>query len=795
MLTSGSRFGAYRIEDALGSGAMGEVYRAVDSRLDRVVALKLIRQELAGSSEYINRLIEEARAAAKIDSPYVVRIWECSKCDDIHFIAMEYVAGSDLTSSAGSLDLQSKLSITLQIAEGIQAAHAVGLTHSDLKPDNINLTPDNQVKILDFGLAKPIRHESLDEQGNIEGTIHYLAPEQLTGEPVSFSSDQFAFGVILYELTTGVRPFEGHYPASIIYSILHEEPIPPKDVNPDLPEWLNSFILKLLVKQPDQRFADVAAIVTHLQAGLGGEPLTIDGKVAVRRQTVTVIDLKNLSDDSSWDYFCEGFTDDVISELSRRTDLIVSEQPSQSLPRDIRDIFERCHSDFVIRGSLVRWQERIRLNLFVYGEEGERLISTEKYEDHAEQLFDLLSRAARETSLTLATVTGQSAIEVDGGLKTDISAYDYYLKGKSYYQTNRPEDLQFAANMFKKALEIDPDFALAHSGLADVFAFQYMAYYNRTLACIENAKKEALRALEIESRLAEGHRSLGRYYMFMGDTDRSEECFRKAVELNPKYAIGYRSLAWLKYQQGDYSSVLTWSNKSLQLAPTDVETLLLIGLCNTYNRKYTAAMATLQRAIEISPDYGRAYYNLGLVYMKLGVLDLALENYEKAAKYQGDPNCYIDAGFIHLILKEFDKARAAFQESILANFFPFVAYYYLGFLERTCSNQEQAQIYFENALALLEGVDFSDPENVQMQGFYALAQVGAGQTDAARKTLDLLLAHDDLIGDVWLNVARCFALLGETDAAVQYLQRAFIRKPGPTEKEVALDPHFAALRD
>ena len=774
---------------------MGEVYQAVDIRLDRVVALKLIQQKLASSTEYRRRLTDEARAAAKIDSPYVVRVWECSECNNIPFIAMEYVAGSDLNTSARSLNLKDKLAVALQIAEGIQAAHAVGLTHRDLKPDNIRLTPDNRVKILDFGLAKPVRCDTLDERGNIEGTIHYLAPEQLTGETISFSSDQFAFGIILYELTTGVRPFEGHYPASIIYSILHEEPVPPSNVDPDFPDWLNSFILKLLVKEPDHRFADMAAVVRHLHAGLEGEPLTVDGKVAARRQTVTVIDLKNLSDDSSWDYFCEGFTGDIISELARRTDLIILEQPSQTLPRDIRDVFERCRSDFVIKGSLVRWQERIRLNLFVYGEDGERLISSEKYEDNAERLFDLLSTAARETSVTLADVTGQPAIDVDGGLKVDISAYDYYLKGKSYYLANKPKDLQFAVNMFEKALEIDPNFALAHSGLADVFAFQYNAYYDRTPARIENAKREALQALEIDPHLPEGHRSLGRCYMFVGETGRAEECFRKAVEINPKYAIAYRSLAWLKYQQGDYSSVLDWARKSLQLAPTAVEALLLIGLCHTYERKYAAAMAALQRATEISPDYGRAYYNLGLVYMKLGVLDLALENFELACEDQGDPNCYIDAGYIHLVRKAYEQARAAFLKSIEANCFPFIAYYYLGFLERARDNDTQAQLFFKKALASFQGVDFSEPENVQMQGFYVLAQAGAGEADAARKTLEDLVSRDDLIGDVWLNIARCFALLGEKDAAVQYLKRALAFRPGPTEKEVALDPHFTSIPD
>ncbi|RKX27426.1 MAG: hypothetical protein DRP45_01100 [Candidatus Zixiibacteriota bacterium] len=793
ILAEGAIFGTYRIEKSIGSGAMGEVYRAVDSRLDRVVALKLIRKELADSTDYRRRLADEAKSAAKIDSPHVVRVWEYSICDGIPYIAMEFVGGRDLTEAATEFDLPEKLGIALQTAEGIHAAHSVDLVHRDLKPDNIHLTDDHEVKILDFGLAKPIRKESIDEQGNIAGTLHYLAPEQLAGEPVTTSSDQFSFGVLLYELLSAQRPFEGDYPAAVIYSILHEDPVPLGELNENVPDWLDSLVLKLLAKQPNDRFPDMTGVIEQLQTSLGGEKPSPVSVATTRRKSVTVIDLRNLSQDSSWDYFCEGFTDDVVSELSRRTDLVVSAQPSVNLPRDIREVFQRFRSDFIVSGSLMRWKDKIKLNLFVHCENGQRLVSSQKYEEPEDRLFELLSQAAQDTSTALADATGQAPVEVDDFLKPDITAYDFYLKGKSYYHCAKPEDLEFATQMYEKSLEIDPDFALAHSGLADIFACQYNFYYDRTEERIEAAKSQALRAIKIAPDLPEGQRSLGRYYQFMGDMAKCEECYLKAIELNPKYALAYRSLAWQKYQEADYSSSLEWATKSLRMAPTDTETLLLIGLLHTYRHRYTAAMATLQRAIEISPDYGRAYYNLGLVYMKLGVLDIALENFDYAAKYQGDPNCYIDAGFVHLIRGEYEISIVAFNKSIQAEFFPFVAYVYLGLLEQLRGDLEQSQKYYRKALTDMKDVDFSNPENVQVQGYWALAQAGTRETETARATLEEITSRDNLIGDVWYNVARAYALMGDEDALRESLKHALAGTPGPTEKEILIDPHFSNL--
>jgi eukaryotic-like serine/threonine-protein kinase len=790
MLNPGQQLGSYRIEVLLGSGAVGEVYCARDIQTDRVVALKVVKSHLAGSPDYQDRLKTEAAAMARVDSPYVARAWDYSIADGACYLAMEYVEGREIVAATQGMALFEKLRIACQVAEGIQAAHAVQLIHRDIKPENIRVTPEGTAKILDFGLAKDVRQDEVDESGDIVGTLWYASPEQLMGEPVTLATDMFSFGVLLYELVTGRRPFEGDYSARVYYSILHEEPIAAKEILPDLPEWLDQLLRKLLAKQPRDRFAQMSEVVDQLKAFLGGEHITLLRGVQARRMHVTVLMLKNLSQDKSWDYFCDGFTDDLMSELSRRSDLGVSVQSSHGLPDDMGVLCRRLRSDFVVGGSLMRWQDKIRLKLDVYGNRREQIVSSRKYEKKAEDLFDLLNLATRETADILASECGKETVPVGDHTGVDISAYEYYLKGKSYYRTNKPDHLTFAIQMYERALQLDPNLALAHSGIADVLIFQYMAYYDRSREVMERAREQAQKALMVEPSLPEGYRSLGRYYMFIGDLQNAEAALIKAVDLNPRFAIGYRTLAWLKYQQGDYKESMEWANRALLLVPVDTETLLLIGQLHTYERRYTAAMATLQRAVEIEPDYGRGYYNLGLAYQKLGVPAKALEQFKLACKYEGDPNCYVDAGWVCVLVGDYDQARRLFRISVDKGWFPFIARYCLGFLEKTCGDSQLALKYFLEVIEELKSTDFKDQENVQIQGYYAMALAGAGRFDDARAQLGEILKVDHLIGDVLLNVARSYAMMGDTTEAAGWLQTASVSSPGPTESEIVLDPHF-----
>jgi eukaryotic-like serine/threonine-protein kinase len=795
MLTPGGTFGPYAIDKVLGEGAMGIVYLATDLRTDTAVALKVIRAELAQSEQYRQRLADEGAQTARIDSPHVVKVLEQGEQDGTPYVALEFVPGRELRDLLSELTLQQKLDVTRQVAAGLAAAHAINLVHQDLKPENIRLTPDGTAKILDFGLAKTVTTDGVDAQGNIEGTLYYLSPEQVSGDPITVSSDLFSFGTVLYEMFTGSRPFEGSYSAAIIYSILHEDPVPPRELDEQLPESINQIIMRLLAKRPAGRFADINEMLDVLEQSLKTGSVKPKDQYVKAKQTATVVDLKNLSGDPSWEYFCQGFTEDVVRELSRRTDLIVSAEPATSIPRNVREIFEKCHSDYVVMGSLMKWQENIKLQLSVYGESGDKLIFGESFQGGADALFDILAKAAEAASNSLAAVAGFSIVDVEEYLQTDASAYDLYLKGKNYYQTNTPEYLDLAAVMYKRALDIDPKMALAHAGLADVYTYQYMAYYDRTPAKIESALKEAETAIKLAPKLPEAHRSLGRYYMFSGRPAEAELAFSMAIEFNPKYAVAYRTMAWLKEQQGDREGALDWARRALELAPTDLETLLLLSMLNMDQRKFTVAMATLQRAIELGPDYGRAYYLLGIVYKKLGVADLALENMLLAIKYKGDPNCFVEAGYMYLANRQYDRARTRFEESVEAGYLAFVAEYYLGYLEAQLGNREKAQGHLQRSIRLGQGSESSGPENLHISAYRGLALGVLGEREEARKVLDHIRDHPDVNGEVLYEVARGYALLEDPAQTKSCLERALEGHAGPTEKELRFDPHFATIQD
>ncbi len=793
MLSNGSKFGHYQISEMIGRGAMGVVYRALDTANNREIALKVINEKHSHLPEYAARLNDEARRASRVNSPHVVKIWEHGQIDGVQFMAMEYVSGTFFAEFTSKCSFRAKVDLVIQIAEGLKSAHSLGLIHRDLKPDNIKVNSEGVVKILDFGLAKEVHADSVDEFGNIEGTLYYIAPEQLTGGSIAQNSDLFSLGVVMYEIFTGHRPFEGEYPAAILYSILHESPILPSEINKDLPAWVDGVIIKLLSKQPSERFQYVDELVAALKKCLLGEGGCQDAHELLPPQTVTVVDLKNLTGDADWEHLCIGLTEELIKELSRRTDLIISAEPSTTYSRNIGELFEKCRSDFVIAGTLLSWRDKMRLHLKVYSENGKKSLMSKDYEADTQSIFTILSNIAGEIASILAEITGSGSQKITDYFQTDITAYDYYLKGRNYYQTNKPDDLLIAEKMFKKALEVDDSLAYAHAGLSDLYAFQYMAYYDHRAAKIENARTEALRAIEISPQLPEAHRSLGRFYMFIGDYDNAEKSFLKAVQINPKYAVGYRTLAWLKEIAGDYEKAIYWSNLSLKYAPNDLETLLLLSLINMDSRKFTLAMATLHRALELAPDYGRAYYNLGTVYLKLGVLELALENFLLAAKYKGDPNALVDVGYLCMIMKNYDSARRAFEESIAQGYFPFIAGYLLGFMERSLGNRKESEVILKNAVDLANKAASEDKDNLHIKAYLAMSYAALGQREQFIATLQEIDTNSISDGNVLYYLARAYAVAGDKTKAREFIERSILAHAGPSEKEVSLDPHFTGI--
>jgi tetratricopeptide (TPR) repeat protein len=283
--------------------------------------------------------------------------------------------------------------------------------------------------------------------------------------------------------------------------------------------------------------------------------------------------------------------------------------------------------------------------------------------------------------------------------------------------------------------------------------------------------------------------------MFIGKPKEAETSFTKAVYYDPKFAIGYRTLAWLKLSGGEIEEALNWARKSLELSPTDLETLILLSLIHMDSRKYTLALATLQRATELGPDYGRAYYNLGNVYMKLGVPDLALENFLLAIKHRGDPNCFIDAGYVYLLQKDYDIAKEMFKQSIREGHIKFAAHYYLGLAERLSGNENEAVEQFKLVIETAEEPENSQVQNDHFRVFQASAFASIGKVEAAKKLLDSLSEQNEKSGEMLSFVARGYSLIGDADNCRKCLHRAFQLHDGPTEKEAKLDPHFQKILD
>lgn len=790
-LTPGQQLDRYVIGRYLGSGAMGVVYEATDTRLGRTVALKLVHEELARSEEFRNRLTEEAQRAALIDSPYVVRVWELGEVDGTTFVSLEYVAGQTLREAADDLSFQNRLDVAQQLASGIQAAHAAGVIHRDLKPENIKLTASGDVRILDFGLALVNRREAVDASGDIEGTVAYCSPEQLSAGDITPASDLFNLGVVLFELFTGRRPFEGEYSAAVIYSILYEDPPGPQELYQGVPYWLNDLILALLNKAPSARPGSAAEVERLIAENRLTQPAPdVPVKAQRRQRMVTVENMENLSGDPGWNYLCDAVSTHLIGSLTQRTSLVVSAEPSKARPKDLTERFERYHCDYLISGMLERRLRALRLTLSIFEQDKEEPVSRTVFNSTPDQLFVMLASASEDTAETLAALSGTAPQVFADQVAPDVTAYDYYLKGRSYY-TSRQEDLKRAEELFRKALKVDSHFAPAHAGLADVYLVEYMAYYDRRPEKMTAARDAAQRALEIDPALPEAHRALGRYYMFAGERERAEKSLLRAVRHNSKYAIGYRTLAWLKSMEGELDSALGWASQALKLAPTDLESLLLVGLIHMDRREFTPAMATLRRAIELGPDYGRAYYNLGTIYMRLGAPEPALENFVKAIRFQGDPNAYADAGYACLVLRDIDSARQHFLAGIAAGHMPFICQYYIGAMEMLEGKPEAAAVTFAEALRSLEEHD-PKGEDPHLAAWRAAVMAYTAPTEA-RHLLASICEREDLTGEDLYCISRAYATLGDSKPMQRFLQRAISAHDGPSEKEAALDPLRQAL--
>ncbi len=617
----GQTIAHYRITERLGSGGMGEVYLAEDTKLDRQVALKFLPSELANDADARQRLLREAKAASKLNHPNILTIYSVEVADGRDFIAMEYVAGKNLSDyvAARSPSIEERLALAVQIAEGLVKAHAAGVLHRDIKPSNILVDTDGHAKILDFGLATFRGAARLTQTGSTMGTAAYMSPEQAGSRECDQRSDLFSLGVVIYEMITGRLPFQGTHSAALMYAILNEEPEPLARYASGVPDELRRIISKCLVKNAAERYQSAGDLIADLKHLLRVTSSGSAPAAAPRRRMLAVLPFENLgpADD---EYFADGMTEEIISRLASVTGLGVISRTSamqyKGTRKSIREIGSELSVDFVLEGT-VRWSKsgqgpsRVRITPQLIRVNEDTHMWSERYDRVIEDIFDVQSEIAEKVTGQLNVTLGEPEKKaIDVKPTENMDAYYAYLRGLEY--VGRPDysaaHHRSSIQMFERAVELDDHFSQAHAYLAISHAGMYFYGYERTSERMALAKKAAERARALRpddpvTRLAWGFY----YYRCVKDLPRALLEFQKSLELQPNNTWPLFLTSAIHRRQGLLAESLEGAKKVIQLDPLRPSFSMEAGITAMLMRRYDEAERFLDRSISLTPDQSNAY--------------------------------------------------------------------------------------------------------------------------------------------------------------------------------------------
>ena len=644
----GRKLGHYLIREKLGTGGMGEVYLAEDTKLSRNVALKVLPPELASNPDRRERFHREAKAVAALNHPYIVTLHSVEEAEGVLFLTLELVDGETLREKIdrGPLVVEQVFEIGAQIGEGLSKAHAAGILHRDLKPHNVMITADGRAKLLDFGLAKFLAPGSTDPDaatmaretspGMTLGTAGYMAPEQALGKEVDARADLFALGVVLYEMATGRSPFRGETLAAFFDSLLHDAPPSPLTVNPDLPRDLVRIIERALEKEPSRRYASAVELVADLK-GLAAEK---PGRA--KRFSIAVLPFSDLSPERDQDYFCQGLAEELINTLAAVRGLRVLARTSafaiQGQGLDVREIGRRLRVDTVLEGSVRKSGTRLRITTqLVDAAEGYQLWS-KKFDRDLDDVFSVQDEIAETVAAELQSELGFAKERSDARRASNLEAYDAYLRG--LFAMNRwTEDwVERAMRSFEEAVRKDPGYALAHAAIAECLVWFYSGIGIRSaLSTIPRAREAAAKALALGPELPEPHKVLGLIAM-SHDWDRkaAESSFARALELNPSSADARVWNAWrLSLLEGTYQEALSELRLAEELDPLDLKIKTQVGYVYYFLRELDRAEAQFEKVLLIDPHFAFGHYGLGDVQAQQGRYDEALSHLEESVRLGG----------------------------------------------------------------------------------------------------------------------------------------------------------------
>ena len=672
----GERLGHYHILEKIGAGGMGEVYRARDEHLDREVAIKVLPEGTLANEEARHNFRREALTLSKLNHPSIATIHDFDCQTGTDFLVTEYVPGTSLSEQLikGTLAEDKILHLGTQLAEGMAAAHGQGIVHRDLKPSNLRIVADGRLKILDFGLARPLtaaaQTSSTDSNSDIPalaGTLAYMSPEQLRGEVTDVRGDIYSMGVVLYEMATGHRPFEAAITTTLVDAILHITAVPPGRLRPDLSPRLEQIIVKCLEKEPGHRYQSALELLTDLRRA---------SRAASAEKSVAVLYFENLSQQKEDEYFRDGITEDITTELSKIKALRVFSRSAVLAFRDKpvtpAQVSQQLNALYLLEGSLRRDADRLRITAKLVETRSGHCVWAEKYDRKLQDVFAIQDEIATNIAHELQVVLTETEKQAIAKIPTaDVRAYDFYLRGRQFFHQFRRKGFDFARQMFAKAIEVDPRYARAYAGIADCSAFLYF-YWDSSSANLEQADEASRRALELDPDLAEAHASRGLTASMKKHYEEAEREFRMAMRLGPRLFEPYYFYARNCYAQGKFEDAVAWFEQASRVSPEDYQAPMLLasalnglGLKAEAHAAYHRGLAAAEKHLELHPGDARALYFGANALSQLNEGEKSLEWAERALELEGEePQVLYNVACVFALLAEADKAVDCLERSI-----------------------------------------------------------------------------------------------------------------------------------